>query len=321
MDGHRPLVVEDDPAAAEIVCRILRARGDAPIVASNVESALAILETERPCYFVLDQGLPQNADDDKPDVLGGHAVTTAARASDTRHTGRGFVTPILVLTAQPRKLEFVTGLFKDGIAAYVEKDVVDRVPAFNREITEMLARAGRQDHAQCAALAVGAALAHPPPNGGAGRATGEGGTDSKGECAGAEAARGPIVVELDGGPGGGLRRTGFLVNGARTDLQDAMFARLVRLVAAHEDAPEAYSPRHAIGILESRDATTAIRKAFKGLVPAGFEVLERDGYGGFRLNPQMRIDRVAWEKLEKHGDPGIAKVAIERRKRKGKHER
>lgn len=44
-----------------------------------------------------------------------------------------------------------------------------------------------------------------------------------------------VVLTVDGAKN--KRRTGFLVNGSRTDLQDGKFVHFVRLVVAHVRTP------------------------------------------------------------------------------------
>jgi CheY-like chemotaxis protein len=295
--GHRVLVAEDDPNANEITCAILRSHGHAPRAVFTVEQALSAIEEEEFCFFVLDQQLPLSDADPKPLVTGGERLTVAARASDPRRAaGEGHVTPILVLTGYSARSGFVSGLFKRGIDAFVEKDVCDRVEEFSAEVQGMLARAGRDDHATCAALAQrGLACGSAPP--------GAGGVAA---C---------VRLGLDGDATGG-RRTTVSMNGVVREMQDSRFAILLRCAVAHLRSAGTWTGRDALGIGSSRSATTQIRQTFDGLVPEGFEVLEGDGRGSVRLNPAIVLEPVDFEALAKHPDPAVARIAQDQTKRR-----
>jgi CheY-like chemotaxis protein len=285
--------VEDDPAASEITCAILRSRGDSPRAATTVEEALTAIAEEEFCYFVLDQQLPLDTNDPKPLITGGERVTVAVRQSDPRqNAGVGYVTPILVLSGYSSKAQFVTSLFKRGIDTFVEKDVCDRVEYFSQEVREMLEKAGRGDHAKCAALAQ--RVSTPVAEG---------------------VVAAPVVLAIDGKITK-AGRTEIVINGARREMQDARFAVLLRCLVARERSPEAWSSREALGIARSRNATTYIREAFDGLVPDGFQAIEGDRRGNVRLNPEIVVERVDWDVLAEHPDPSVARVALERRKRR-----
>ena len=221
LTGHRLLVVEDDPNASEITCAILRSRGDSPRAVATVEDALAAIEEEEFCGFVLDQGLPLNLTDPKPFISGGERVTTAARQSDPRRTpdGAAHVTPILALTLHSKEPRFVAGLFKLRIDAFVEKDVCDRVEYFCAEVREMLAKAGRGDHANCAALSRRAS------GGGAPGATGAGGEGTT--CAVRLAIDGRVTRS---------GRTAIVINGTPREMMVSRFVVLLRLVVAREES-------------------------------------------------------------------------------------
>jgi hypothetical protein len=60
-----------------------------------------------------------------------------------------------------------------------------------------------------------------------------------------------------------------------------------------------------------RDETTIsrVRACLRGLLPEGEEVIEKNGYGGYRLNPSVVIERIDWEALARHPDPEVQKLA------------
>ena len=291
--GHRVLVVEDLPADRAMVCEILRTRGDSPREAATVEEALAAIEEEEFCGFVLDQSLPLNRTSIKASVAGGDRVTEAARKSDMRRTEAGAsVTPIIALTSQPLDAQFISGLIERGIDAYMEKAVEDRVQLFLEKMRSLYARAGRGEHSMCAALA----------------------RRRKVEGAAGASAEG-VRVAIDGKVTTS-RRTGIVINGTRREAMDSAFVVVLRGIVAHERSPEAWSSRDGLGISTSRSATTRVRELFDGLVPADFQVIESDGRGSLRLNPQIRVETIDWDALAQHPDPDVARVALDRRKRR-----
>ncbi|HEU5469706.1 MAG TPA: response regulator transcription factor [Actinophytocola sp.] len=98
------LVVEDDPAIADLVCRYLRREGFGAAVETDGRAALAAVRRLRPVAVVLDVGLP---------VLDGIEVCRTLR------TG-GDWTPVLFVTARDDEVDRVLGL-ELGADDYVTK--------------------------------------------------------------------------------------------------------------------------------------------------------------------------------------------------------
>ena len=149
------------------------------------------------------------------------------------------------------------------------------------------------------------------PDSAAGAVAAAGSVSDSDSVAGSLSVSGAVELILDGGvvPG----RTTFLVNGVKRSLPDSKFVVLLRLVAAHEREAGAWTSRALLGITQ-RDTTTRVREAFEGVVPEGFDVIEGDKRGNFRLDPRV-VGRVEWGKLEGHPDPGVGKVVGEWRRR------
>jgi hypothetical protein len=123
----------------------------------------------------------------------------------------------------------------------------------------------------------------------------------------------PTVVKLviDGKMVGA--RTVVEVNGQERAMQDGKFVVLLRMVVAREKSAQGWASRDELG-LESgnRDATTRIRAVFEGLVPDGFNPVEGDGRGQFRLNLGIVVERVEWGALRGHPSAGVKRVAERR---------
>ncbi len=207
----------------------------------------------------------------------------------------GRTTPIIALTSYPPSAQFISGLFERGIDAYVEKPVNEHLELFLEKLRFLYGRAGRGDHARCAALArrASAAPVEVP-----------------------SAAGGVVRVAIDGKVTKG--GTEIVINGnLRVMCSDSKFRVVLRGLVARERSAEGWSSREAMGIGRSRNATTYIRKTFEGLAPDGFEVIESDGHGNVRLNPEIVVERVGWDALSEHPDPGVVRIALEQKKRRG----
>ena len=57
-EGHRILVVEDDPETAAYLAQVIEARGDRARVVGSVSEAKAALVEFDPCLILADQELP-----------------------------------------------------------------------------------------------------------------------------------------------------------------------------------------------------------------------------------------------------------------------
>jgi DNA-binding response OmpR family regulator len=288
------LVVEDDAATRASLGEILAARGDDPRLVGTVEEAVAALDEVTFCYLLVDQQLPRDAR--SPALIGGgERVMAHARKKDRRRNEADFhVLPIVVLTGYSSDSDFVSKTHELGGDTFMNKPVTeDRIETLLDKIRVCLERARRLDHEACAGLAL-----RPAPA----------------EGAAEERAAESVHVALDAARYEG--RMGLLVNGQRRELQDGKYLVLLRLAAVHARAPGRYVDKTALGIARSPETPSRIRQAFAGLVPAGFDVLEGDKKGSFRLNPAVVLAPIDWAALEEHPHDGVRKLAKEERRRR-----
>jgi DNA-binding response OmpR family regulator len=118
------LVVEDEPAVAEVVSLYLRRAGYAVRVVDNGQAALREIDQQAPTLIILDLMLPG---------LDGWSITRNVRARDSRERGD---TPIIMLTARSQETDRIAGL-EMGADDYVTKpfspqELVSRVRAVLR---------------------------------------------------------------------------------------------------------------------------------------------------------------------------------------------
>jgi CheY-like chemotaxis protein len=300
--GHRILVVDDDPSVRALLEGLLRARGDTVRLAATVEEARAAIGEEVVCLAIVDQQLPTRAGE-QAFVSGGEAVMRAIRKIDDRRDADGrHVFQVLVVTGYLREseadrdriAEFMAGMFELGADAVVEKPLdAANTEKLLAKVRMALEKAGRTEHAACAAFARGGGDATP----------------------GAARPR-EVRIAIDGRVVA-QGRTSVRVDGVETALRDRTFYVVFRCAAARSSSPGGWTSRAAAGIGESGNATTYIRRAFDGLVPDGLNVIEPDRRGNVRLSGAIVVESMDLETLAVHPDGRVARLAAEMRKRKG----
>jgi DNA-binding response OmpR family regulator len=292
-EGHAVVLDEDDPETAGLLTEIVRSRGDRPFVASTVADAIALLEKIDPCYVLADQELPADATS-RPLIGGGERVVAHARRQDTRRIDETWhVRPILVVTGWASDPDFVSKMYDLGASAFQMKPLGrEGMESLLKKIQTCLERAQRVHHDACARFARPRVSASTAPA--------------------SRSLAGPRV-RIDGEK----ERTRMIVvvDGQRRTMQESAFVSLLRAIVARERWPDAWSTRASLYIGGSRNATTRIREPFKGLVPDGFDVLESDHLGRFRLSPAVVIEKVDWAAMVEHPNVQIRKIAREQKDR------
>jgi two-component system, OmpR family, phosphate regulon response regulator PhoB len=122
MKGPTILIVEDEPAIAELLSVNLRFNGFVPLWAANAEAALAHLEQSKPAAILLDWMLP--------------TTSGLNLLKQLRQTGEGKTVPVLMITAKADEAEKLQGL-EAGADDYIVKpfspqEVIARVKAVLR---------------------------------------------------------------------------------------------------------------------------------------------------------------------------------------------
>ena len=289
---HRVLIVEDDPAARAILEELVRSRGDSPRAVGTVEEAMRALVEELFCYVLLDQQLP-SVEGAEPMLGGGERILVAIRKLDGRRNAEGFhVTPVIVLTGYSSNPDFVSKMYDLGASGFIAKPLPPNLEKLLDRIRTCLARGGRGEHEGCAGL------------GGVGAPVAEGGP--------AVGGKGAVTLAVDDGIVGAA--TAVRVCGELRPMQFSKFVVMLRLIAVHGRGNGSWESSDELGFGDNRAVTTAIRKVFAGLIPPGFEVLERDGLGQFRLNPRIVVGPVNWDALAAHPDGSVRNIALKARK-------
>jgi CheY-like chemotaxis protein len=291
---HRVLIIEDDPILAAVLAAMVASLGHEFVIARTLEEVRLRLAEGRYCYVLLDMQIPP-VDGKDPEVGCGETALELVRKTDSSRTAEGkFRLPILVVTGYSRQPEFVARMFeKWDVAGFVAKPLPDAHEVVLDKIRGALRVAGRVEHETCEEQV----NVRPADE----RATASEGSPAQG-----------VSVVLDGG--WAARKSTFLVNGQTCSLHDARFVVFLRLVVVHLRSPGTWSSRHTLGFPNNREMPSRVREAFAGLVPKDFEVIERNGNGSFRLNPELVIAKVNWAALARHPDEQVRKIAIENEK-------
>jgi hypothetical protein len=215
------------------------------------------------------------------------------RKLDARRNAVGFhVTPVIVITGYSSDPDFVSKMYDLGASAFLAKPLRPNLEKLLDRIRTYLERAGRGKHGLCAGLsAVGASVISSSPLAAESRV---------------------VTLAVDDGIVGAA--TAVRVCGERRPVQFSKFVVLLRLILLHEQTKGGWESRDALGIGDNRAVTTAIRRVFAGLIPSGFEVLERDGLGQFRLNPMIVVEPVKWGALAAHPEGSVRNVAFKGQK-------
>ncbi len=297
--SHRPLIIEDDPATADMLVAYLSALGHSPRVARTLEEVEAALREGPYCYVLADKQIPKTLGD-IPLTTHGDTAQKLVRASDPRRNADDFhILQILVVTGFANDSAFIAKNFRMGASDFIEKPF--DAESITAAVVTALAHAGRADHAHCASLA---------PQSAASAASASAASPAR-----AAVAANAIHLTLDGAHAG--KRTSFLIEGQRRDLQNARFAVLFQMAVVRFRGSDASLSGHELGIHRAPEIPSRIREAVAGVVPDDFLLIQSTGNGMFRLHPLVVVDAIDFAKLEKHAHPVIQRIASEERKRRG----
>ena len=126
LDGVRVLVVDDAPYVLDVVTDILKADGAVVTAVGSAETALQVLQRERPSVLLSDLSMPDK---------GGYWLIGQVRALPPE---RGGATPAAALTAYTGP-EHRAGVLRAGFQVHVEK------PVGIRELVDVVASLARSE--------------------------------------------------------------------------------------------------------------------------------------------------------------------------------
>ena len=303
---HVALIVEDDPQVADVLEELVASLGHAFRHATTLEEVRAAVAAGGYCYVLLDMQIPADATSREAVGCGETALRLVRRASSARNAADHHVLPVIVVTGYSRDPDFVSKMHKNGADDFIPKPFGDRPDRILDTIRAALELAGREEHGACDAARgeqavsskVSAVVEEAPP----------------GTASGSAAAE-PVRVAIEGT--WLAQRNDLLVNGTRATLPDAHFTVFLSAVLAHQRARGEWESAAKLGMTRNQWAPSRIQSELKGLLPAGFRVLEANKPHAFRLNPAIVIERVEWGALGKHPQATVRKIAAEGGKLEG----
>ena len=307
-DQHVAFIVEDDPQIAEILKELVASLGHAWIHASTLEEVRVAVAVGGYCYVLLDMQIPAHATA-RPLLGSGETALGMIRKKEPRRNEAGaHVLPVLVVTGYSRDPDFVSKMYEMEADGFVAKPFDDRIEFVLDKIRAALLKSGREEHEYCGRIPAPVATSSAPP---AALAAPSSPVDAGISASTARGTSGtaPVRLVLDGTQS--RKRTRVVVNGGSIDLQDAFFLFLLRVVVAGMQKRVEWATHHELGIARRPELPSRLRAALADFVPAGFEIVESDRDGRYRLNPRVVVEYIDWASLSRHSDPSVQKLAAE----------
>jgi hypothetical protein len=107
------------------------------------------------------------------------------------------------------------------------------------------------------------------------------------------------------------------MNGKPGHVRNGHFVMLLRLAVAHRRARAGWQAKHQLGVTRNPEVPSRLRKELKALAPEGFEPIEADWGGSFRLSPEMTVE-IDLDALEEHPLAVVRKIVKEEREQRAK---
>ena len=117
-----------------------------------------------------------------------------------------------------------------------------------------------------------------------------------------------LVFECERAKAGSMR---IVANGKPVVLQDRYFAFLIKLVDIRltSKTPNPWTSGDRLGADKMNAPGWHVNRAFDGIVPDGFDVVQNDGKKQFALNPAVVIGRIDWSSVAAHPHETVKAIA------------
>jgi len=117
-----------------------------------------------------------------------------------------------------------------------------------------------------------------------------------------------LVFECERAKTGSMR---IIANGKPVVLQDRYFAFLIKLVDVRltSKTPNRWTSGDKLGADKINAPSWHVNRAFDGIVPEGFDVVQNDGKRQFALNPAIVIGRIDWSSVAAHPHEVVKAIA------------
>lgn len=300
--SHHALIIEDDDLVAQRLGDLVASLGHGWRRARTLEELRgALAPGEGPyCYALLDMQFPLREGTD-PDVASGEMALELLRQWDSARNPAGgkHWFQILVATAFWREPEIISRMLELEADRFIPKPLGEKGTQVLSEVRGGLRQAGRLDHGQCGK--------GPQAAANEGDAASVAGANGAPPVVPAESV--PVVARVVFDALRRKRQMGFLVDGHRRWLMDSKYVPFFRMGVARTEEGEGWRSRTVLKMAHVPELPSRVGEKFRGLVPAGFKVVEADGEGNVRLNPGIEVAAFDWVGLEGHPCRELREIA------------
>lgn len=275
---HRALIVEDECLIAEELDEILKSISCDSIIVDNKREALAVLQSEKVCFILLDLEIKCEPDSIKGHTEHGSSLLREIRRTHADHPGLCYWLPILIVSGFAREFPAAIEVMKDGANDFIQKPFKAR--AVSDAVRRELERSGRVTHEVCGPRPMVRSLS-----------TTEG-----------------AVLSI---PGDRVRRRTRVMVGSRPImLPSSSLKVLLHLMVAHE--VHAWVHKRALGATDEQGfkGISVLREALKPALADGADIIINDHHGQYRFADNVVVAECNAEKLAMIGDKEIADLSL-----------
>ena len=259
---------------------------------------MALLDAGKFCFVLLDLQILTAPDSFKPILDAGKILLKDIRSHfPARNKDDQHLLQIIVMSGYAKETPDAVQCLKDGADDFIAKPLDPRSSAMARMIEECLKKSNRTNHLDCPVVMELARRDHVPIKGAL------------------DAVR-PSEVQLSITGETQWKRTGAIIGGKSFSLPDSQFLLLMNLVVNRV--------RNIQGWTHKKDLGSNDDEGFKGIsnlnsviqphLPDGIHFYENDKQGHYRINPDIMIGRIDYDRLESHRLKSVAMLSSEIRR-------
>lgn len=252
--------------AAE-AAELLRSFDHGCIHASTKAEAESLVDAGEFCYALLDLEIKLDADSIRARVEAGESVLGLIRQRyPHRNEEDQHLLPILMVSGHS-DIKHIVRSFQQRADDFVAKPIGENSPPFKDKIEDALRKSGRQSHEDCAAIMR--------------RARG----DRSAAASHDAATRLAITARQQG------TRLEIILGGTSILLTSASFVLLMQLVVARLRDHDSWVHKIDLGAKDEQGwkGMTRLKADLAPNLPAGVQMIENDGAGGYRLHSSVEI--------------------------------
>ncbi|MBF0140570.1 MAG: response regulator [Magnetococcales bacterium] len=290
--------MEDDHEAANELRDTLRSLGHDCVIVPSQEEAMALLDAGKFCFVLLDLQILTAPDAFKPILDAGKILLKDIRSHyPARNQDDQHLLQIIVMSGYAKETPDAVQCLKDGADDFIAKPLDPRSSAMARMIEESLKKSGRTNHLDCPVVMELARGDH---------AVIKGTLDT---------VR-PFGVQLSITGETQWKRTGASIGGKAFSLPDSQFLLLMNLVANRVRNVHGWTHKKVLGSNDEEGfkGISNLNSVIKPHLPDGIHFYENDNQGNYRINPDIMIGKIDYDRLENHRLKSVAQLSTEIRR-------